>query len=88
MLRRLMLVSLALCALAALAGCGVNRIAGPQVNPEARSAARRPARPLGADPNSHPREGDNGEPTFGGEPPTYAPAAGADSLSAGDDVQL
>ena len=75
MLRRLMLCALALCALIALASCGLDRITGPQVV-DARGSVAAPM---------DERTDDGGGGGGGGIDPTVEGGSAADTLRAGDD---
>ena len=86
MLRRLVLCALALCAFAALEGCGVSRVTGPQLDTNSdRARPTLSARKYGTD-GSPPRDDDGGRGT--GQVNTAFGAGGieADSLAvAGSD---
>jgi hypothetical protein len=77
MLRRSVMFALALCALVALAGCGANRLAGPQLD----SARGSLAGTLG----DHPRTDDNPGGSPGADPVVAAPGSTSDTLRTGGD---
>jgi hypothetical protein len=77
MLRRSLLFALALCALVSLAGCGADRLTGPQVG-DARDSH---AGTLG----DHPRTDDYPGGGPGADPVIEAPVEAYDTLRTGDD---
>jgi hypothetical protein len=79
MLRRLVLCALALCAFTALEGCGVNRVAGPQLEVGDHARSGFPAHQFAGEwrPPRDDTGGGNGETLGGGG---GAPGIEADSL--------
>ena len=76
MLRHSILFAIALCAVVSLAGCGANRLTGPQLGDAHQPAAGA----LG----DHPRTDDPPGGTPGIDPVVAAPGSSADSLRTGD----
>jgi hypothetical protein len=76
MLRRSLLFALALSALVSLAGCGANRLTGPQLGDVHRTGA--------GTMGDHPRTDDPPGGTPGVDPVVAAPSSSADTLRTGD----
>ena len=92
MLRRLALVALALCAFAALEGCGTSRLMGPAVETNAKAPVLGRNEPVGGGPRwfgAGERDGDGGSDQLPGFDP-QAPVAvdQGDTLQTSVDVQL
>lgn len=87
MLRRLVLCALALCALAALEGCGVSRVTGPALNTGGNAVRTASGvRKFADDPGSPPRTDDGGSGTLIGGSGAGGGGIEADSLAASVDA--